>query len=178
MLGCGQSQSPLAASSRFFAPEHDTERQAAVRAVYGIGGGPYLLSLCTLEPRKNLPRLVRAFHRLLQENNLPELRLVLVGARGWKNAELFTDLESWPDFIDRVIISGFVPDADLAAVYSGAQAFLFPSLYEGFGLPALEAMQCKVPVITSNTSSLPENVGEAAITIDPTNEDEIAAAIL
>src|SRR5205823_2310457 len=78
----------------------------------------------------------------------------------------------------RVILTGYVDDADLAPLYSGALAFLFPSLYEGFGLPPLEAMQCGIPVITSNTSSLPEVVGPAGITLDPTDADALCQAIL
>jgi glycosyltransferase involved in cell wall biosynthesis len=79
---------------------------------------------------------------------------------------------------DRITLAGYIPDADLAAVYGGALAFVYPSLYEGFGLPPLEAMQCAIPVITSNTSSLPEVVGDAGIMVDPTDRDRFCEGML
>ncbi|MGH7267663.1 MAG: glycosyltransferase family 4 protein, partial [Candidatus Rokuibacteriota bacterium] len=169
---------PLAAAPEVFRPEPDRDRIASVTARHGIPPGDYVLSLCTLEPRKNLPRLVRAFYALVESQRLHDLRLVLVGPLGWKAEPLFAALDAGPGLRERVVLTGFVPDEDLSAVYSGARVFVFPSLYEGFGLPALEAMQCGIPVITSRTGSLPEVVGPDALTVDPTDEAALAQAML
>ena len=169
---------PFAAAHEVFHPEDDPLRIASVLGRHGIGSRPYLLSLCTLEPRKNLARLVRAFFAMVADQRWPEVLLVLVGPTGWKADALFASLDERPGSRARVVLTGYVPDEDLSALYSGARAFVFPSLYEGFGLPALEAMQCGVPVIASRTSSLPEVVGDDALTVDPTDEDALAQAML
>ena len=169
---------PFAAAPEVFRPERDGTRIASVLARYGVGSRPYVLSLGALEPRKNLARLVRAFFALIEGRRWPDLLLVLVGPTGWKAEPLFASLDERPGLRDRVILTGYVPDGDLSALYSGARAFVFPSLYEGFGLPALEAMQCGVPVIASRTSSLPEVVGDGALTVDPGDQDAIAQAML
>jgi len=168
----------LAADPTVFVPVSDAAALAAVRARYGIGEGPYLLGVSTLEPRKNFDHLIRCYVRLVQQERLTDLRLVVVGARGWKYESIFTELRraGLPD--NRIVLTGYVPDADMAPLYSGALAFVYPSLYEGFGLPPLEAMQCGTPVITSNTSSLPEVVGEAGIMVDPRDADALSAAML
>lgn len=135
----------------------------------------YILSVSTLEPRKNLTLLIKAFsllpHRLKQE-----YKIVLTGAQGWNNQELKRTIENH-NLAGKVIFTGFVPDEDLPYIYSKASVFVFPSLYEGFGLPPLEAMVCGCPVICSNKSSLPEVVGKAGILIDPTKEEELAKAL-
>jgi glycosyltransferase involved in cell wall biosynthesis len=136
-----------------------------------------VLSLCTLEPRKNLARLVTAFSRLADNPSLGDVRLVLVGALGWKTESLMETIRTVGIPRDRLVLSGHVPDEDLSALLTGASVFAYPSLYEGFGLPVLEAMQCGAPVVTSNTSSLPEVVGDAAVCIDPTDEDALAQAM-
>ena len=177
--GCDPARvfvTPLAASEHF-RPCRDPEAISRVRAACGIPPGPYVLSLCTLEPRKNLPFVIRAFARLVHEEKFPDLSLVLVGGTGWKTAALERALADLPDLRGRIVVTGFVPDPDLAALYSGALAFVYLSLYEGFGLPPLEAMQCGVPVVTSNTSSLPEVVGDAGQTVDPCDEDGFCAAL-
>jgi glycosyltransferase involved in cell wall biosynthesis len=169
---------PLAADQKF-QPVACQQTIDSVLAKHHIPKHPYLLSLCTLEPRKNLRFLVKCFSKLVLEQPEFGFNLVLVGAIGWKNQALFQELFSQdPILKSRVILAGYVPDRDLSAIYSGATAFLYPSLYEGFGLPPLEAMQCGVPVITSNTSSLPEVVGDAGLMIDPTDEDALCQAIL
>ncbi len=169
---------PLAAGSAFY-PETDPERIAAVRRRVGLPpSAPYFLSLCTLEPRKNLEMVVRCFARLKQEGSVDsETRLVLVGNLGWKTEKLFSSLEEARACRDSILLTGFVPDEDLAALYSGALAFVYLSWLEGFGLPPLEAMQCGVPVICSNTSSLPEVVGDAGISLAPDDSDGVAAAM-
>ncbi|MET0397516.1 MAG: glycosyltransferase family 1 protein [Longimicrobiaceae bacterium] len=168
---------PLAASRELFHPVDDPAALAAVRARYGIPDAPYLLSLNTLEPRKNLGTAVRAFARLVEQERIGDLRLVLVGARGWDFTEVFDAVERSPALRDRVLFPGYVADRDLAALYSGALAFVYPSLYEGFGLPPLEAMQCGVPVVTSDTSALPEVVGGAGRMVAPDDVDGFAAAL-
>jgi glycosyltransferase involved in cell wall biosynthesis len=169
---------PFAAPPEVFHPEVDSARIAATLAKHHIPDPGYVLSVCTLEPRKNLARLVRAFLAMVEAERLPDLRLVLTGPEGWKAHELFDALGARPALGGRIILTGFVPDEDLSALYSAAGLFVYPSLYEGFGLPALEAMQCGVPVVTSRTSSLPEVVGADAITVDPTDEDALAEAML
>ena len=168
---------PFAAPRDVFYPERNPERIAATLEKHGIPGPGYVLSLCTLEPRKNLARLVRAFFALVEAERLDDVRLVLTGPAGWKSHELFDTLGARPGLRDRIILTGFVPDEDLSALYSGAGVFVYPSLYEGFGLPALEAMQCGVPVVASGTSSLPEVVGTDAITVDPLDEEALSEAM-
>jgi glycosyltransferase involved in cell wall biosynthesis len=134
----------------------------------------YVLFVGTIEPRKNLGRLLAAFERIHREGLSDAL--VIVGKRGWLTDDFFAALEQSP-VREHVIFPGFVPDADLPAVYSGAQALVLPSLCEGFGLPVLEAMACRTPVICSDTSSLPEVGGDAALLVDPTDVDAMAGAI-
>ncbi|HEY5743882.1 MAG TPA: glycosyltransferase family 1 protein [Chryseolinea sp.] len=168
---------PLAAG-RQFVPNQNEERTSECRQKYGIGDSPFLLSVSTLEPRKNLDFVVRSFLKLVQEQNLPDLKLVLVGGIGWKYRGISEPLCEAGALRNRVIFTGFVPDADLPILYSEALAFVYMSLYEGFGLPPLEAMQCGAPVITSNSSSLPEVVGKAGITLDARDADGFCQALL
>jgi len=169
---------PLAAASDVFYPCTDAQEITSVREKYGIPDAPYILSLCTLEPRKNIDHVIRCFAQLVQEQNLKDLYLVLVGNKGWSYDKIFEELANFNLAKERVIITSFVVDRDLAALYSGALAFAYLSFYEGFGLPPLEAMQCGIPVITSNTSSLPEVVGDAAITLDPLDKDGLCQSLL
>lgn len=134
---------------------------AIVKKKYGLKS--YFLSVGTLEPRKNISRLIQAY--LAFKTNI---QLVIIGKFGW--GETYQN-QAGIKFI------GFVPDEDLVGLYSGAKAFIYPSLSEGFGLPVLEAMACGCPVITSNTSSLPEVGGNAAIYVNPNNLQEIAEAL-
>jgi glycosyltransferase involved in cell wall biosynthesis len=169
---------PLAADPALFHPDNEPARQAEVRRRYGIpSDSPYLLSLNTLEPRKNMDRAIGAFVRLVEEERLPDLRFVLVGAAGWKYENIFDAVSRSGSVRDRIVMTGYVAEDDLAPLYSGALAFVYPSLYEGFGLPPLEAMQCGTPVITSNTSSLPEVVGDAGIMVDPLDQDALCDAL-
>ncbi len=169
----------LAANAALFQPCHDAGHMAAVRARYGIPDGPYLLSVCTFEPRKNLRHLVRSFVELLRVHpELDDLSLVLTGGHGWMFEPILAELAGTALTRDRIITTGYVPDADLAPLYSGAAAFVYLSLYEGFGLPPLEAMQCGTPVIVSNTSSLPEVVGDAGILLSPDDQDGLCQVIL
>ncbi|MBN1933435.1 MAG: glycosyltransferase family 4 protein, partial [Anaerolineae bacterium] len=154
-----------------FRPMQDPAATAAVKAQYGIDG-PYLLYLGTLQPRKNLSRLIQSFARV----PLGEIKLVLAGKRGWLAEDLRAQAEA-AGVGARVVLPGFVDDADRPALYSGASLFVMPSLYEGFCFPVLEAMACGTPVACSNTSSLPEVVGDAALLFDPTDMEAMTAAI-
>jgi glycosyltransferase involved in cell wall biosynthesis len=168
----------LAASDRFY-PCRDAAQMEAVRSKYKIPAGQYILSLSTFEPRKNLAHLIRSFSQLIRQEPLKDLRLVLAGGLGWKYESIFEELTGNDEAIrSRIVFTGRVADEDMAELYSGAVAFVFPSLFEGFGLPPLEAMQCGVPVITSNTSSLPEVVGDAGIMVDPQDGDALCQAML
>jgi len=134
---------------------------------------PYILSVGTLEPRKNLITLLKAYKTLRGKGY--DYQLVIVGKKGWYFKKLLKEIES---FGKDIIITGYVQRKELPALYSGAEVMVFPSLYEGFGLPPLEAMQCGCPVICSDTSSLPEICEEAAIYIEPHKSDELEKALL
>lgn len=151
-----------------FYPVKEKSKIDSIRAKYKING-PYFLSLATLEPRKNIPFLVDAFLSLIEERPDIELTLVLTGAKGWGSNALLDKIKMHPK---RIVFTGFVEDQDLAALYSGAMAFVYPSLYEGFGLPPLEAMSCGVPTLVSDSSSLPEVVGSAGLYADPNHKDD------
>lgn len=144
------------------------------RARYALPN-QYLLHVGTIEPRKNLNRLLEAVHRLREAGE--DVRLVVVGSKGWLYQGFFQRLEEL-DLRDAVQLPGYVPDADLPAIYSGANLVVAPSLYEGFGLPLLEAMSCAAPVVCSNASSLPEVGGDAARYFDPTDVPAMADAIV
>lgn len=149
--------------------------QARMRARYGLSDS-YLLYVGTLHPRKNLVRLVQAFAIFLRSSLSPNLQLVLAGQKGWLYDEVLTQVRKL-GLTERVVLTGYVPDADLPVLLSGALAFVFPSLYEGFGLPMLEAMACETPVVCSNVSSLPEVAGEAALLVDPLDTESLVNAI-
>lgn len=148
--------------------------QEQVRARFGIRG-PYLLYVGTVEPRKNLRRLLRAYRRLKREEHIPH-QLVCVGANGWNSREIYQEAEEFQGSGD-VVFTGYVSAEDKAALYAGSDAFVFPSLYEGFGMPPLEAMHLGCPVVCANAASLPEIVGQAAELVDPLDDADIARGI-
>jgi glycosyltransferase involved in cell wall biosynthesis len=158
------------------APVTEPDIIARTKATYNIEGD-YLLYLGTLHPRKNLVRLVEAFHRALGSIRDEQLKLVIAGRRGWLYDDIFATVQRL-GLAERVLFPGYVPDEAKPALLSGALAYVFPSLYEGFGLPVLEAMACGVPVLTSNRSSLPEVAGQAALLVDPRRTDEMAAGLV
>jgi glycosyltransferase involved in cell wall biosynthesis len=133
---------------------------------------PFILSLGTLEPRKNFSGLIEAYALMGDK----ELKLVIAGGRGWLYDGVFARVEEL-GLEDKVIFPGFVADEDLPALYNLAELFVFPSLYEGFGLPPLEAMACGTPVVTSDRPSLPEVVGEAGLMVEATDSEELAEAM-
>ena len=145
----------------------------AVRRRYGLPD-EYLIHVGTIEPRKNLLRLVEALQQLHDEGL--RIPLLVVGGKGWLYGDFFRRLEQM-EVRDAVHFPGYVPMSDLPAVYSAATAAIMPSVYEGFGLPILEAMACGTPVLSSEASSLPELGGDAAAWFDPYNVQEMADAI-
>ncbi len=153
----------------------DPETVRAVRAKYGLPER-FILYVGTIEPRKNLTALLEAYAALLSRNTRYAARLVIVGKKGWLYEGFFRRLREL-GLEERVHFTGYVPDEDLPALYSAATLFVFPSLYEGFGLPVLEAMACGTPVVCSGTSSLPEVAGDAALLVDPTDIPALAAAM-
>jgi len=166
------------AASELFYKVTDKNKLVQIKQKYGISETPYILSLCTMEPRKNLSSLVAAFKKIINETPEINLQLVLIGSYGWNSSDVLDEIQKIINQKPKaIVITGFVPDEDLAALYSGALVFVYPSFYEGFGLPVLEAMQCGVPIICSNTSSLPEIVGDCAILINPESVPEIINAI-
>ena len=165
---------PLAAGE-IFGPVSLHEANT-VLSLYGITFKGYFLYVGTIEPRKNLMRLIKAFEIFCSSSSKP-LTLVIAGRSGWLNSDFYQALESSP-WKPKIRVLGYVPESYLPALYSGAVAMVYPSLYEGFGLPPLEAMACGTPVITSNNSSLPEVIGTAGILVDPLEITEIAEALL
>ncbi len=138
----------------------------------------FILSLATLEPRKNIPALISAYDALQAQGHptLSKYSLVIAGTRGWKYEETFAAIAHSP-YKDKIILPGFIADEDKTALYNLASIFVYPSFYEGFGFPPLEAMACGVPVIASHSSSLPEIMGDAGILIDPYQPDELFQAL-
>ncbi|NLO06738.1 MAG: glycosyltransferase family 4 protein [candidate division WS1 bacterium] len=157
-------------------PAFTAPDEAAVERVLAAHGlsRPYVLFVGVRQPRKNLPRTVAAFVSAKQSGALPH-RLVLAGKAGWRATETERAIaEAGED----VLPLGYVPDEDLPALYAGADLLLFPSLLEGFGIPVLEAFACGTPVVTSDESALPEIAGDAALLVNPRDEEGIAGAIL
>jgi len=148
---------------------------AGARARLGAGE-EFLLAVGTIEPRKNLPVLVEAFEELLRAGASRELRLVVAGRRGWLEGEVFARLAGSPAR-GRVVFTGYVADEDLRALYSSCRAFVYPSRYEGFGLPPLEAMSCGAPVVAGRSAAVAEVTDGAARLFDPASPSELARAI-
>jgi glycosyltransferase involved in cell wall biosynthesis len=161
------------AVSPAFRPVVDKGRLEDVRKRYGLHS-PFILYVGTLEPRKNLLRLVRAFAGM-KKRGLPH-KLVMVGQAGWHCKPIFAEVERL-NLTQDVMFTGYVPFEDLPALYSAAESMAFPSLYEGFGLPVIEAMACGTPVVTSNSSSLAEVGQGAALLVDPLSTEAIADAL-
>lgn len=159
-----------------FRPIIDLARQRAVRERYAIGERPYILALSRLEPRKNFARLIEAFAIARQEAELPH-RLIIGGGKGWLYDEIFRRVSKL-NLHEHVHFTGFVDDADLPVLYSAADFFAYPSLYEGFGLPIVEALACGAPVLTGNNSCLPEAGGPGALYIDAEDIHSIAEGLI
>jgi len=157
-----------------FHPVEDAAKIQAVRDKYGIDR-EYFLYLGTVEPRKNLERLIAAYDQFRQGKTAPPY-LVLAGGKGWLDSGIYKKVEEL-GLGDLVKFTEYVPDEEICPLMCGALAFVFPSIYEGFGLPPLEAMACGVPVLTTHAASLPEVVGEDAVVADPYSPESIAAGL-
>ncbi|MFL6373523.1 MAG: glycosyltransferase family 4 protein [Pyrinomonadaceae bacterium] len=161
------------AAPGFLKPVTDPERLLAIRKKYDLPDD-FILGLGSIQPRKNLERLIAAYAQLSRKQDVPPL--ILVGKLAWLHGSS-VDAAARYGVADRVTFTGFVPDEDLATLYSAATIFVYPSFFEGFGLPPLEAMQCGTPVITGDRTSLPEVVGDAGIMVDPYDVNAIADAM-
>jgi len=155
-----------------FQPVRNAAVLRAVRARYGLGDALFILAVGTLQPRKNYTRLVQAFAQLAA----PDVNLVIAGGKGWMFDAIFAEVERCR-LSQRVIFPGFVDDQDLPALYSAAAVLAYPSTYEGFGLPILEAFACGTPVVTSTASCLPEVAGDAALLVPPADVAALAEAL-
>lgn len=164
---------PLGVDHELFTPREQPSDKT-YRATYDLNR-PYILALATREPRKNLESVIEAYVRYRSQGGAP-FPLVLSGALGWKTSALYK-LIADSNYQDDILLLGYVPEKHKPALYRGASCFVFPSFYEGFGLPVLEAMACGIPVITSVTSSLPEVAQSAGILVDPFNVNDVTAAL-
>lgn len=151
----------------------EKEKIEIVKKKYFIDGD-YLLFIGTIEPRKNIKNLILAFQKLLEENK--DNKLVIAGKTGWYFNEVL-ELPQELGLKERIIFTGFIDEEDKPYLLAGAKIFIYPSIYEGFGIPVLEALACGVPTITSNVSSMPEIAGDAALLIDPLNVGELYLAM-
>src|SRR5579864_578819 len=155
----------------------DPRQIQRARTRLGIGDEPFVLAIGVIEPRKNLNRLMDAFQVLKQRGNVPkDLKLVLAGGKGWLYDDIF-EHHAESRVRDDIVLPGFVSDDLLPAIYSTAEVLAFPSLYEGFGLPILEAMACGTPVVASRASCLPEVAEGAALLVDPNNVEGLTSAL-
>lgn len=163
--------------SDFFSNDIGSERIEAIKSKYGLPEN-FILFLGTLEPRKNVLGAIKAFELLKDKNkeNFSDLKFVIAGSRGWLYKELFGYVEN-SKYKNDIIFVGKILDSEKKILYKLSKIFVFPSFFEGFGFPPLEAMSCGTPVVTSNTSSLPEVVGDGAMTVDPYRIDEMADAM-
>jgi glycosyltransferase involved in cell wall biosynthesis len=167
---------PLAASAKF-TPEEDPSEIRRVRQRYGIVGD-YILTVGSIQPRKNLPRLISAFAALCREDAIRPLpALVIVGKRGWLYEETLHAAEN-SQVKERILFTDYVPETDLPALYTGATCFVYPSYFEGFGIPPLEAMRCGTPTITGNRTCFPEIIADGGLMVDPFDERAIKEAVL
>lgn len=157
-----------------FTPVADADARQAVRARYGLPPNPYIFSVGTVQPRKNYARLIEALAALGPQ--YAEYHLVIAGGRGWLDAPIYQTVRDL-GMGERVHFTGFARDEDLPALYSDAVCLAYPSLYEGIGLPVLEAMACGTPVVTSTVSSLPEVAGDAALLVDPYDVQALSEAL-
>ncbi|PIU29466.1 MAG: glycosyltransferase family 1 protein [Candidatus Hydromicrobium americanum] len=164
------------AAENLFKKLPEKEKDRSVLKKYKIDK-KYILSVGTIEPRKNFIALIKAFNHIKQKNTSFDYKIVIAGRTGWKSEATYEEREKSP-YREDILFIGRVPDQDLVQIYNQAELFVYPSLFEGFGLPPLEAMSCGLPVIASNCSALREVVGDAGILIPPNNHKEISKQIL
>jgi len=162
------------AAEELYRPIDPREASGMVRELFGIEGR-FILFVSTIEPRKNVPTLLKAF-KIVRERCREDVKLVLVGGRGWLSEKVFEMVDEL-NLRKDVLFLGFVPAEKLLYLYNSASLLAHPAIYEGFGLPILEAMACGLPVVASNVASIPEVTGSAAILVEPDDEEAWAAAI-
>jgi glycosyltransferase involved in cell wall biosynthesis len=155
--------------------EKTDENLAAIKGKYNLPD-KFILYLGTIEPRKNISGLLEAFERIADKPEFKDYQLVIVGGSGWKNSQIYRAIDN-SKHGEKIKLVGYIDNSEKIYFYNLCSVFCYPSFYEGFGLPVLEAMACGAPVVTSNTSSLPEVVGDAALLIDPNDEQTIAEAL-
>lgn len=160
------------AANKNYKPVSDKRNMSDIIMKYNIKS-KYILTVGNLQPRKNLERLIRAFNQLQRQEWFKEYELVIVGKKDWQLDKLFSNVE----MNRNIVLTGYVPDSDLSLLYNYCDTFVYPSIFEGFGLPVLEALQCGKAVLTSNSSSLPEVIGDAGILFDPFDIEDIATSI-
>ncbi|MFH0976572.1 MAG: glycosyltransferase family 1 protein [Spirochaetota bacterium] len=161
--------------SGIYKPSRNIKKIKEIKRKYNINGN-YLLFIGTIEPRKNIESLIMAFNKVFK-NKDPEISLVIAGKKGWYYNEIF-ELVKKLNIKDKVIFTGYVLEEEKPLLINGCKIFIYPSIYEGFGLPVLEAMACGAPVITSNISSMPEVAGNGALLLNnPKDVNEIASSI-
>ena len=168
----------LAAAPELFYPVTDKLTIQTVKHKYQLPEGDYFLTLHSLAPHKNMGHLIDCFKQVIAQEKNQALHLVVCGGNQEAVVSMIDAKQLTDTDLKFIHFTGFIDDSDLAAIYSDALGFIFPSLYEGFGLPVLEAMQCGCPVISSNTSSLPEVVGEAGFLVSPTDKDALCEYML
>lgn len=166
---------PPAVNQEQYSNCFSNKQKGFIKQKYGLPD-QYVLYMGTLEPRKNIERLIKSFYDLQSQITEPDLYLVIAGKKGWQYETIF-QLVKELDLIKQVIFTGYVEENDKALVYQMAKVFIFPSLYEGFGMPILEAMAAGVPVVTSNVSSMPEVAGDAALLVNPIETAELVNAL-
>ncbi|WP_395546973.1 MULTISPECIES: glycosyltransferase family 4 protein [unclassified Lacrimispora] len=167
---------PMGVNNNLFHSEYKSDQIQIVKEKYKIDG-QYFLYLGTLEPRKNIERIIEAYSHFIKRNDKKDIPyLVLAGKKGWMYDSIFEKVKQL-GIEDKIIFTGYVLEEEAPILMCGARCFIFPSLYEGFGMPVIEAMSCGTPVITSNTTSLDEVSGEAAIKVNPFNAHEITKAM-
>lgn len=167
---------PLAASSRF-KPVEDAAEISRVREKYGIVGD-YILTVGSIQPRKNIPRLISAYAALCRERKVESVpKLVIVGKRAWLYEETLNAAEN-SAVRNQIFFTGYVPEEDLPCLYTDARCFIYPSYFEGFGIPPLEAMGCGTPTITANRTCFPEVIGDGGLMVDPFDIEAISAAMV
>lgn len=173
LLGVPEEKVSVIYSAPSFSEE--TADSEVTLGKYGITK-PYILYVGTIEPRKNLVRLIHAFEMLKRNEKLP-YRLVLAGGKGWQNEEIYRAAKESP-FAEDIIFTGYISNSERNCLYQNAELFVFPSLYEGFGMPPLEAMHWGCPVVTSDAASMPEICGDATALVNPLDEEDIVKGIM
>lgn len=163
---------PLGVDEKYHS-NYSIEEIQKVKNKYGINDKKYFFSISSMNPRKNFKNTVLAFIEFIEKNNVTDVALVLAGPKGWGDIFEGIDLNKYKE---QIILTGFVDENDLPILYTGAISSVYISLYEGFGLPALESIYCNTPTIASNRTSIPEVVGDAGILVNPTNIDDIVEA--